>query len=93
VSLLGLVIQNLIANYYISHGEELARGYVVIKEESKGQIKITEEHIHDHMKDTVSTYSQLAGGVAFTDEVAKIGAREVPEEAGKRVGGERCASD
>ena len=41
-----------------------------LKDEHKG--KITEEHIHAHMKDKLAKHKQLVGGIVFVDEVPKL---------------------
>ncbi|KAF2748393.1 acetyl-CoA synthetase-like protein [Sporormia fimetaria CBS 119925] len=51
-------------------GQEWPRAYVTLKDEFKG--KVTEEHIHAHMKVKVAKHKQLVGGVVFVDEVPKL---------------------
>jgi acyl-coenzyme A synthetase/AMP-(fatty) acid ligase len=67
-------------------GQEWPRAYVTLKDEFKG--KITEEHIHAHMKEKVAKHKQLVGGVVFVDEAPKLQSgkimRKVVKEWAKR---------
>ncbi|ORY06908.1 hypothetical protein BCR34DRAFT_543052 [Clohesyomyces aquaticus] len=51
-------------------GQEWPRAYVHLKDEHKG--KITDEHIHAHMKEKVTKHKQLVGGIVFVDEIPKL---------------------
>lgn len=50
--------------------QEWPRAYVTLKDEHKDSI--TEDHIHEHMKEKVAKHKQLVGGIVFVDEVPKL---------------------
>lgn len=50
-------------------GNELPRAYVVIAPPAKG--KVSEEDLKNYVKNQVSPYKQLRGGVIFVDEVPR----------------------
>ncbi|KAF2186724.1 acetyl-CoA synthetase-like protein [Zopfia rhizophila CBS 207.26] len=63
-------------------GQEWPRAYVHLKDEFKG--KITEDHIHAHMKEKVAKHKQLTGGVIFVDEVPKLQSGKIMRKVVKK---------
>lgn len=57
------------------HGEEWPRGYVVLKDASKG--KITEDDLHKYMHDKVAKHKRLVGGIVFIDEIPKLASGKI----------------
>lgn len=43
---------------------------MALKDEHKG--RVTEDHIHAHMKEKVAKHKQLVGGIVFVEEVPKL---------------------
>jgi 4-coumarate--CoA ligase len=46
-----------------------------LKDASKG--KITEDHLHDWMKDKVAKHKRLVGGIVLIDEVPKLASGKI----------------
>ena len=55
--------------------EEYPRAYIALQEGSKD--KVTSKQIQDWMKTKVAKHKQLAGGVAFIDEVPKLASGKI----------------
>ena len=54
---------------------ELPRAYCVVREQSK--VKIKPEDVEDWIKTRVSKHKWLSGGVAFVDQVPRLGSGKI----------------